>query len=260
MIKISIIYNTTSTFKFVPNKQVSFNKAVLWMSQAGGEDTNLDVYNANTDSSINHIIRIHADSGKISIDLNRLPFDSIYYKNFYMQFLDDKDNEVDRTVVFQISPKGKEALYGIVNKLTFEFNQLARFSGTTVRVFTRSLVAGRCPKCWDEELQQPISSACDCGSKQFTWVDILARKVKTQSKQEFDDTGANIREKTVFQTYARVDFIKGSFFADLGSKEIYEISDRNIASIGGVRTSTMFIGKLVQPNDVRVAGILDLLD
>ena len=260
MIKISITHNTASTFRFTLNDQVSFNKAVLWMSQAGSEDSDLDIYHADTGKSTSHIIKVNTDSGEISVDLNRLPFDSIYYKNFYMQFLDNDDAEVDRTVVFQISPSGKEALYGIVNKLTFEFNQLANFSGTTVRVFTRSLVTGRCPKCWDEELQQPISSTCDCGGESFTWVDILSRKVKTQSKQEFDDTGSKIREQAVFQTYARVDFIKGSFFADLADKEIYEVSDRTIANIGGVQTSTMFIGKLVKPNDVRVAGILNLLD
>lgn len=260
MLKITITRNTASSFKFTINSQVSFAKAILFMSQAGGSDESLDVYDAASNESESHIIKIDTGSGEITVDLNRLPFDSIYYKNFYMQFIDTNDVEVDRTVVFQISPSGKESLYGIVNKLTFEFTILAQFSGTSVRIFYRSLVSDRCPECWDEELGQPVSSTCNCGSSEYNKVDILSRKIKTQSKQEFNDTGSKIREQAVFQTYARADFIKGAFFADLGNKEIFEVVDRTIANIGGVRTSTMFIGVLVKPNDVRVAGLLDMLD
>ena len=118
----------------------------------------------------------------------------------------------------------------------------------------------RCPKCWDEELSQPISSTCDCGGSSYNSVDILVRKIKTQSKQEYNDTGSKMREQAVFQTYARTDFVKGTLFANLGDKEIYEVVDRTIANIGGVRTSTVFIGSLIKPNDARVADILDLLD
>ncbi len=220
----------------------------------------LDMYTAAGDTSLSNIIKVNVGSGEITVDLNRLPFDSIYYKSFHLQFLDANDIEVDKTIVFQISPQGKESLYGIVNKLSFDFSQMANFSGTNIRIFTRSLLETRCSLCWDEELEQPIASTCSCAGSAYNTKDILCRKVKTQSKQEYDDTGSKIRESVVFQTYARSDFIKGVLFADLGSKEIYDVVDRTIANIGGVRTSTVFIGSLIKPNDARVAGILDLLD
>jgi hypothetical protein len=259
MLNIEITRNTASSFKFTISSQVSFSKAKLWLGQ-GSDTIELDMYDATTEASVANVIKVNVGTGEITVDLNRLPFDSIYYKSFYMQFIDSNDIEVDRTVVFQISPKGKESLYGIVNKLSFDFAQMANFSGTKIRIFTRSLLESKCPKCWDAELEQPIASTCDCGGSVYHTEDILCRKVKTQSKQEYDDTGSKIRESVVFQTYARSDFIKGVLFADLGSKEIYEVTDRTIANIGGVRTSTMFIGTLIKPNDARVSGVLDLLD
>ncbi len=259
MISITITRNTAVSFKFTLFDSVSFTKAKLWLKANGEEDIELDTYDAVNNSSLSHIIRIDTDTGEITVDLNRLPFDSIYYKSFYMQFLDANDVEVNITQTFQIAPVGKQSLYGIVNKLTFDFAQMARFSGTDARIFSRSLVEGRCEECWDEELGQAISSTCTCEKKTYNKVDILCRKIKTQSKQEYNDAGSKIREQAVFQTYARVDFIKGTLFADLSDKEIYEVADRTIANIGGVRTSTMFIGSLIKPNDVRVAGILDML-
>lgn len=260
MISISITRNTASSFKFTIGTAITFAKAKLWLREPSGDDIELDIYSASTNKSVANIIRVDTGTGEIAVDLNRLPFDSIYYKSFFVQFLDIDDVQIDTTSIFQISPLGKESLYGIVNKLTFDFEQLANFSGTNIRLFTKSLVEKRCPRCWDEELSQPISSTCDCGGSRYNSVDILARKIKTQSKQEYNDTGSKIREQAIFQTYARTDFIKGTLFVDLGNKEIYEVVDRTIANIGGVRTSTMFIGSLIKSNDARVAGIIDLID
>jgi len=260
MLSISITRNTASSFKFTIATAITFSKAKLYLRESSGGDVELDIYNASTNESIANIIRVDTGTGEITVDLNRLPFDSIYYKSFFIQFLDIDDIHIDATNIFQISPSGKESLYGIVNKLAYDFGQLANFSGTNVRLFTKSLVEERCPKCWDEELSQPISSTCDCGGLSYNSVDILVRKIKTQSKQEYNDTGSKMREQAVFQTYARTDFVKGTLFANLGDKEIYEVVDRTIANIGGVRTSTVFIGSLIKPNDARVADILDLLD
>jgi len=259
MLNIKIVTNTVSSFKFTISENVSFSSAVLWLGDSGDE-AKLDVYSASTGKSESNIIRVDVGTGEITVDLNKLPFDSIYYKNFHMQFLDGNDIEVDKTKIFQISPEGKESLYGIVNKLTFDFVQMASFSGTRVRIFNASLVQNKCPECWDEELEQPISSTCTCSGRQYNTIDILCRKVKTQSKQEYGDTGSKTRESVMFQTYARTDFVKGVLFADLGNKEIYEVLDRTVANIGGVRTSTMFVGSMIKPNDSRVQGILDLLD
>lgn len=260
MVNITIVNNTASSFKFTLSHEVTFQIAKIWMRTSKSDDNELDSYDVKTNTSKTHIITINSAAGEIGVDLNRLPFESIYYKDFFMQFIDSDGNEVNRTSVFQISPYGKEALYGIVNKLSFDFEQLARFSGVTVRIFTQSLIESKCAKCWDFELDQPISSTCDCGGPKYTYVDVLGRRTKTQSKQEYDNTGSKINEQSVFQTYDRADFIKGTFFSDYSNKEIYEVVDRTIANIGGVRTSTLFIGKLVKSNDVRVAGLLNLLD
>jgi len=260
MLNISIVSNTASSFKFTIGTQITFAKAKLLLSVSGSEDQEIDVFDATSGVSENSVVRVDTGTGQITVDLNRLPFDSIYYKNFNMQFFDVNDIFVDTTNTFQISPKGIEALYGIVNKLTVEFNQLARFSGTTVRVLTQSLTAAKCEECWDEELGQPISSTCTCSDAEFNKTDILCKKIKTQSKQEFNNSGSKIREQAVFQTYARTDFVKGTIFADLSDKQFYEVSDRTIANIGSVRTSTMFIGILIKPNDARVSKMLNLID
>jgi len=259
MVNIRIVHNTASSFKFTLLSAVSFSKAILWLSH-GEEREKLDIYDVASMSSETGIFSINASSGELSVDLNMLPLESIYYKDFSIQFLDQNDVEIDSTREFKISPEGKRALYGIVNKLTFDFNQLAQFSGVRVRLFKKTIIQQRCPECWDYELEQPISSVCSCGNKAYTTQDILCKKIKTQNKQQYDNTGQREKEAAMFQTYARIDFVKGLLFANLGTKEIYEVVDRNIANIGGIRTSTMFTGNLIKPNDARVKGILPLLD
>ena len=261
MLNIDITRNTATSLKFTLGSSISFNSAILWFQPNNSiEISELDRYDAQTGESINSVMKVDVATGEITIDLNKLAFDSIYYKNYSVEFLDASDVTVDKTVSFQISPQGKESLYGIVNKLTYEFNIMAKFSGTSLRIFTKSLTDGKCALCWDDELGQAISSTCDCAGSGYTMQDIISRKIKTQSKQEFNDAGAKIREQAVYQTYERPDLVKGSLFADLGDKEIYEVADRTIANIGGVRTSTMLIGGLIKANDSRVQKILDLLD
>lgn len=260
MIKISLTHNTASSLRFVLDSPVSFSIAKLWMKQDGSDPVELDSYNVLDGKSIIEAMRINQGTGSITIDLNKLPFDSIYYKQFHVQFLTDTLVEVDTTELFQIRPEGKESLYGIVNKLTFEFTTMARFSGTTLRLFAMAPTQSRCPECWDEELGQQIASDCDCGGPSYSKTEILVRKIKTQSKQEYNDTGSKLREQAIFQTYDRPDLIKGALFVDLSDKEIYEVVDRTVANIGGVRTSTILIGNVIKPNDSRVKWILDYLD
>jgi hypothetical protein len=266
MLRVSVNGNTASTMKFVLSDQVTFSSAVLWVSVDGESDyVRLDIFDATTSSSKLHVLRIDSSSGEIIIDLNQLPFDSIYYKKFHIEFMDENSVLVDKTYDFSISPEGIDALYGIVKKLTFDFNQMVKFSGISVRLFIPSLTTDRCPDCWDEDLGQSISTSCQTcngtgASNMYDPIDIMCLKKKTQSKQQYSEKGSVVQEQSVFQTYARADFTKGILFADLSSKNIYEISDRNIANVGGIRTSTMFYGKLIKPNDSRVSAILSLIN
>jgi hypothetical protein len=251
---------------FALSEQVTFSTAILWMSVVDGADyAMIDIFNASTMTSKLQILKIVPETGDIIIDLNQLPFDSIYYKKFHIDFMDDNNVLVDKTYDFSVSPTGIDALYGIVKKLSFDFHQMVKLSGVAVRLFVPSLTADKCPDCWDEEIGQSISSTCPtCSGTGMTHlynpIDILCKKNKTSSKQQYSEKGSITMEQSVFQTYARADFTKGILFADLTTKNIYEITDRNIANIGGIRTSTMFYGRLVKPNDARVSAIVKLID
>jgi len=258
MLDITIVHHTASTFKFKIRQEITFSKAQFWMDAPGmSSDVLVDEF-VNGEST-HSVLKIDTVSGELSVDMNMMPLDTIYYKSYYVVFLDDNDVEVGRTKKFTISPQGKQHLYGIINKLEFEFTRMAKFSGTTIRLFIERPTADRCPECWDFELNQRISSTCSCSSSAYDTQDILCRKVKTESKQIYTDKGTVLAETAIFQTYERADFVKGIIFADLTDKQFYSVLDRKIANIGGVRTSTLFTGQLIKPNDSRVTQLVNMV-
>ena len=261
MAKITGASYTSSTFRATLKSDEDFKFISLSMREEDAGYTEADRYSTDDKVSTNTAITYNSDNGLITVDLNMLPFSSIYYKSFKIILLDKDGKTVDKTGSFSFSPKGKTALYGIVNKLTFEFKQLAKFSGTTLMVFSRNPTSKHCPDCWDEELNQSISSTCGtCGGtgmlQDYITHSILSRKIKTQSSQGYKDKGSDTQEQSVFQSYARLDFPKGLVFFDETEKQFYEVSNRNVANIGGVRTSTTIVGKSIKSNDSRVESLL----
>jgi len=262
MIRVSVTDGTSTSFRFVLNSDIDFDQADLYLTTEG-EQMHVDSVTEAGSLGLYQILFINPETGVFSVNLNEVQFETIYYKDFKVVFL--KDNEtIDETVSFQVTPIGAEPLYGVVNKLRFDFEKLATLSGVQIRVFLPNLLSQKCPDCWDEELGQAISSSCNsCGGdsvlEKYRPLDIIARKIKTQAKQQYDTAGIDERESVIFNTYARADFIKGIIVADLTSKQFYEIAERTVANIGGIRTSTTLVVALIKSSDSRVKKLIPLL-
>ena len=63
----------------------------------------------------------------------------------------------------------------------------------------------------------------------------------------------------MFLTYSRIEFAKGIKIANLATKEIYDVTDRSIATISGIRTSTTVVVSQINSQDSRALDVLDLL-
>ncbi len=261
MLSISIVKSTATSCTLTVDTGVSFTKARLTVELDGEPEVTLDEVSVDGGTSSYKVLSIDTDTGEFHIDLNRVPFHSIYYKMFRIVFLDVSGDIVDSTFNFGMTPSGADHFYGIINKLEEDFKVMATLSGVTLRVFLSNLMAEKCPACWDEELGQATSSYCEVcgGANKYNTVDILAKKIKTSSKQAYGKKGVNVRESTVFLTYARIEFSKGIKVANLSTKEIYDITDRSIATISGIRTSSTIIVSAMNSDDSRASDILDLL-
>ncbi len=261
MLSISIVKTTATSCVFTIDTPITFTKARLVADMDDEGDIVLDEVSVSGSLSTYDVLSIDSGTGEFLIDLNRVPFHSIYYKMFRIEFLDGVGNVVDTTVSFGITPSGADHFYGIINKLQSDFETMAKLSGMTLRVFLPNLLAEKCPECWDEELGQATSSYCPAcgGANKYTPIDILAKKIKTSSKQAYGKKGVITHESTMFLTYSRIEFSKGIKVVNLATKEIYDITDRSISTISGIRTSTTMVTSYIDPGDSRALDILDLI-
>jgi hypothetical protein len=253
---------TSSEAKIVLTSAVTFSFAVLYIVDGTGEHKEIDRYDTSTNSSTRSALSIDQQSGEIHIDLNLLPFDFIYYKDIFIAFLDDTLVEVDRTKVFSLEPDINNNLAGVVKKLSHDFEMLCRVSGTTIVVFNKGAARNRCNECWDFDLDQRKKTnckACSVSGDMYIIDSMHAKRIKTESKQIYSDKGDVVIENVIFQTYGRADMKKGTIIFETNTKEFFEVVDRKIANIGGIRTSTMIISKAVPSNDSRVIGAKELI-
>lgn len=261
MLNVSIVKTTATSCTLTVDTSITFTKARLTVELEGESEIILDEVSLLGSESSYSVFSIDSNTGEFYIDLNRVPFHSIYYKMFRIVFLDENGDILDSTITFGMTPSGVDHFYGVINKLQEDFRAMATLSGITLRIFLPNLLAEKCPECWDEELGQATSSYCPTcgGANRYTPIDILAKKIKTSSKQKYGKKGVSTKEAVILVTYSRIEFSKGIKVANLATKEIYDITDSSIATIAGIRTSTTIIVESINPGDSRVSDILDLL-
>lgn len=261
MLNISIVKTTSISCTFTIATPITFTTARLIVGMDGEGDVTLDEVSIDGNLSAYEVMSIDSGTGEFYVDLNSVPFGSIYYKTFRIDFLDELGNIIDSTVSFGMTPSGVDYFYGVINKLKADFEVLAKVSGVNLRVFLPNTTAEKCPACWDAELGQATSSNCQVcgGADKYRPVDILAKKNKTSSKQTYNKKGVAEHKSIMFSTYSRIGFGKGVKIANLATKEIYDITDSSIATISGIRTSTTVVVSHIDPNDSRALDILDLL-
>ena len=261
MLNISIVKTTATSCTFTIDTPVTFTTARLVVNMDDEGEVILDEVSVDGSLSTYEVLSIDSNTGEFYIDLNRVPFHSIYYKMFRIDFLDELGAVIDTTVSFGISPSGVDHFYGVINKLENDFSIMATVSGVNLRVFLPNLLAEKCPACWDAELGQATSSNCSVcgGANKYSPVDILAKKIKTSTKQAYGKKGVATHESSMFLTYSRIEFAKGIKIVNLATKEIYDVTDRSIATISGIRTSTTIVSSYIHPEDSRALDILDFL-
>ncbi len=262
MSDIVIVRSTSSSIVFTIGNTVTFSKARLWASSDGSDPIIIDEITTAGSASPQEVLRVNLTAGEFTIELNKVPFDTILYKSFYLEFFDVSDELIHITDTFGLSPSAPLSIKGVVAKLHHDFSVMASISGSVLRVFLPNILAPKCPECWDEELGQRTSSSCTtCGGTGVKYhpEDIIAKRVKTQSKQTYSGQGVMIDENVIFITYSRLNFTKGILVVDMASREIYEIADNTSATIGGIRTSTTIITSQIKSNDSRVSGIFPLM-
>lgn len=197
-----------------------------------------------------------------SISANFINITYLFYKDFRFEFFSNGEL-VAKTDNFKIEPKGKKNLYGIVNKLLFDFNKLWSVSGTTCTLFKENPTAQKCSYCWDFDLNQRISTDCPyCENgvvNEFISFDFKARNIKTQTSQITTPKGIEIINLTLYTTFSRFSFVLGDIFFDNTTRDFYEIKNAVPASVGGVRTSTSLTAQRIDINDDRVKKLIPYL-
>ena len=259
MLSVSIKTITSAEVAVSIVEQVTFSSIKLFIVDGSG-NVEIDSYENGDEKSFNGSLRISQSTGSIVIDMNMLNFDYVYYKRMFIVFFDQSGVEVDRTVAFAIEPDGASHMLGVVKKLIHDFEVLAKVSGTTLKVIGEPSSKTKCSECWDYDLDQRIKTNCPACSGNRVINDILAKRVKTNSRQSYSDKGKVAIDQVVFQTYARVDMKKGTIILDMPTMEFFEVTDRKIATIGAIRTSTMIIAKNIPGNDSRISEILTSLE
>jgi len=210
--------------------------------------------------SIAGVLR-YKDASNVIIDMNLVALENIYYKDFYLRFIDSDGNVVDETNHFSLTATGGSLRsLGIVNKLQHDFKIQARTIGTDLLVFVPNPMAKKCPECWDEKLGQKIKtncSACSDSGIQDAYIiyKISTRRIKTQTQQSVSDKGITFYNTALFLTFARLNFTLGIFMYDRGTKEFFEIKNATYSNISGIRTSSSVTAQYVPSNDSRVTPL-----
>jgi ribosomal protein L37AE/L43A len=237
-------------------------KTVEFYLVADKEDIKIDELDVETNTNKNNTLSLK-DDNLIEVDVNYIGFEDIFYKDFYFNFLFDDDSS-EKSNRFKIEPIGRKDLYGIVSKMKFDFDRLWTVSGTKCLLFVKNPTAEMCPKCYNKELQQRISTNCDyCNNtgqvKMYIPIEFKARIVKTQTQQAVTPKGIVVYSTSIFTTFARLNFILGNIIFDITSRQFYEIKGASISNVSGVRSSTRITAQYIPSNDSRVIPLLELI-
>ncbi len=227
-----------------------------------GADIEMDRMSKNDKEGMNKVLFKKSDT-LWQVSANFIDLMYLYYKDFYFQFLKD-GNIVAQTNKFKIEPEGRRNLYGIVNKLLYDFNRLWQISGTECIFFMPNPFAEKCPYCWDEDLGQRISTVCEyCKNtgttNEFIPIRFKARRIRTQTIQNVSSKGVLIKNLVVYTTFSRLNFVLENLFFDTTTREFFQIKNAVPASIGGVRTSTSLTAESVDITDDRVKKLISYL-
>jgi len=215
----------------------------------------VDTLSIEGNTNKNPVITQNQD-GSFSVDINRINYTTVYYKDFYFAFYDGS-TFVDQTYVVSLDPETESHFLGIVNKLNHDFNIEVKFSGTEGRIF-RSDVTDIVCDCWDTILKQSSNSNCpNCNGtgtviSELIPIDFKMKRIKSSRSEFINSKGVEIHSQAAFLTYSRLDFSIGIIFLDKNTGIFYEVKNANIAHIGGIRTSTKVIAMRIPSNDSRV--------
>jgi len=253
MIKIGVKKLTNSSFEVVLKEDFDYSEVKIYLKVKEFEDF-IPFGRCKTNGE--HEAGLSLKDGVFKINVTSLIFEDIYDKVFYFAFFDDSGDLIDASEHFKVFPEVNKALKGVSNKLRHDFEISSKFSGVFLQLYIPNLLEAKCAKCWDYELEQKISSKCDCQGERYFKVPFLSKKTKTQTSQVFEKSGQVTREVVLFQTYARLDFTKGLFIKDPTNGEYFEIQDRTVANIGGNRTSTVLQLTTLNANDIRIANLI----
>ena len=237
-------------------------KIVTLIMLADDKEIEMDRLILPSNEGIKKIIMKKKDT-EWSLSANFINISYLFYKDFRLEFY-NKGKIVAQSNSFKIEPKGKKNLYGIVNKMLFDFNKLWIVSGETCTLFKENPVAQKCEYCWDFDLDQRISTDCPhCEGgivNEFIGFDFKARKIKTQTNQIVAAKGVEIINLMLYVTFSRFNFVLGDIFFDNATRNFFEIKNAVPASVGGVRTSTSLTAQLIDINDDRVKKLIPYLN
>ena len=258
-IKPSVVTSSNLKFEFFSEEEI---KTIEFYLISDKNDIKIDELDVQTKTNKNNTMFLRAEN-LIEIDVNYIGFEDIFYKDFYFVFI-NTDDKKDNSNNFKIEPKGRKDLYGIVNKMKFDFDKLWTVSGTKCILFVKNPSAEMCPKCYNKELKQRISTKCDyCNNtgqvKLYIPIEFKARIVKTQTQQAVTPNGIVVYSTSIFTTFARLNFILGNVIFDTTSRQFFEIKGATISNVSGVRSSTRITAQYIPSNDSRVLQLIDLI-
>ena len=258
-LKNKIVTSSSMRFEFNTDKEI---KNIEFFLVSNKEDIKIDEFNVETKTNKNNTLLLK-DNNLLEIDVNYIGFENIFYKDFYFNFIFTDDTN-DYTNNFKIEPKGRKDLYGIVNKMKFDFDKLWTVSGTTCILFVKNPTAEMCPKCYNKELKQRISTNCKhCNNtgqiKSYIPIEFKTRIVKTQTQQAVTPTGIVVYSTSIFTTFARLNFLLGNIMFDVTSRQFFEIKGASVSNVSGIRSSTRITAQYVPSNDSRVIPLLELI-
>lgn len=262
MIKIypEIVLITSSTIEVKIDIDVKYDLVKLMMRESE-KDIEIDRLGNLSQRGINGVL-LKKRKNLWEISANFIQIIYLFYKDFYFIF-SDGDQTVAQTSSFKLEPNGRKNLYGIVNKLIFDFEKLWNVSGTQCYLFMKNPLAAKCPYCWDEDLQQSISTTCphcDGGiTNKYIPIGFKARKMNTRTSQFVNNKGVKVNSSILYTTFDRNNFLLEDLFFDTTTREFLEIKNASTASIGGVRTSTSLTSEVVDINDDRVKILIPLI-
>jgi len=250
---ISVLSYTYTVAKMLIDTPDEFSKIVLYSTYNDDNIIYIDELIYGNESSKLKSLSFDDANKILKIDTNYIDVHSIFYGSFFVLFLDSDGVEIGRTNYVQVRPAENTKFSGAVKKLEHDFSIVVRTSGTTMILFVVDKSSTHCPDCWDFELEQRTKTVCStCDSTGYlSGIDMIkfkARRIKTKRSSIHTESGILDDDTVVYQTYSRLPFQKEHAIYDTTTGEFFLIKQTNIASIGGIRTSTNIIAEK-QPED-----------